>query len=139
MDVNTLSGKVVDAAIQVHKALGPGLLESTYERCLQQELLLRGIKVERQVICPIEYRGLKLDEGYRLDLLVEDSIIVELKAVDALNEVHTAQLLTYLKLTGIELGLLINFNVSLLKDGLRRLTTAKPNHKPSVHSVPSVV
>jgi GxxExxY protein len=100
--------------------------------------MLRGIKVERQVICPIEYRGLTLDEGYRLDLLVEDSIIVELKAVDALNDVHTAQLLTYLKLTGIELGLLINFNVTLLKNGIRRLTIANSN-KPSVHSVPSVV
>ncbi len=138
MELNKLSGAVVDAAIQVHKALGPGLLESTYERCLHQELTLRNINVQRQVICPIEYRGLQLDEGYRLDLLVEDSIIVELKAAEELNNIHTAQLLTYLKLTGMELGLLINFNVTLLKNGIRRLTTAKPN-KPSVHSVSSVV
>jgi len=138
MDFNKLSGEIVDASIQVHKALGPGLLESTYERCLYQELVLREINVQRQVVCPIDYRGLKLDEGYRLDLLVDRSIVVELKAVEALSDVHSAQLLTYLKLTGMELGLLINFNVTLLKNGIRRLTTAKPN-KPSVRSVSSVV
>jgi GxxExxY protein len=121
MDVNELSGKVIGAAIEVHKILGPGLLESAYEECLCHEFGLRGIPFERQKELPIEYKGTSLNCGYRLDIVVANRVILELKACETLEAIHEAQLLTYLKLTGLKLGLLINFNVPVLKEGIRRL------------------
>ncbi|MEW5950219.1 MAG: GxxExxY protein [Thermodesulfobacteriota bacterium] len=121
MDINDLSGEVISAAIEVHKILGPGLLESAYEECLCRELELRQIPYERQKELPIEYKGIKLDCGYRLDVLVENRLVFELKACDALQPIHKAQLLTYLKLTGIKVGLLINFNVPILRQGIKRM------------------
>jgi len=118
---NDISGKIIGAAIEVHKHLGPGLLESAYEECLCRELELRGIDFRRQVPLPLNYKGLKLDCGYRLDLLVEDKVIVELKTVEAIAPFHEAQILTYLKLRDIRLGLIINFNARLLVEGIRRL------------------
>ncbi len=115
------TGIIIAAAIEVHKHLGPGLLESAYEECLCRELALRGVPFERQVPLPVEYKGVKLDCGYRLDLLVWGEIIVEIKAVEKLEPIHEAQLLTYLRLKGLRLGLLINFNVPYLKEGIRRL------------------
>jgi GxxExxY protein len=112
---------VVGAAIAVHRHLGPGLLESAYESCLCRELLLRGIAFERQVPLPVEYRGLRLDCGYQLDIIAENSIIVEVKSVRKVLPVHRAQVLTYLKLTNLRIGLLINFNVELLRSGLYRI------------------
>jgi len=117
---NEISGKIIGAAIEVHKMLGPGLLESAYEECLCCEMQLRGIKFERQVPLSLNYKGVDLDCGYRLDLLVEDKVIVELRSVEALEPIHEAQLLTYLKLRNAWLGLIINFNVIMLKDGVRR-------------------
>lgn len=111
----------MDAAIRVHSALGPGLLESAYEACLKYELEKRGLNVKQQVALPVVYRGMKIDLGYRLDLLVEDAIIVELKAVEKLTPLHEAQLLSYLKLSGKKIGLLINFNVTRLRDGIKRM------------------
>ena len=119
--MEALSEQVIGAAIEVHRELGPGLLESTYEKCLVQELLLLGIKAERQKLLPIHYKGLEIDEAYRMDIVVEDRMILELKMVDSLNNVHLAQLLTYLKLSGYSLGYLLNFNVTLMKDGIRRV------------------
>ena len=123
MDINKLTGQVIGAAIEVHKTLGPGLLESAYEECLcrELELELRDIPFERQKELPIEYKGAKLDCGYRLDIVVAGKLILELKACENLQPIHEAQLLTYLKLTGIKYGLLINFNVPVLKDGIRRI------------------
>ena len=121
MDINKLTGLVIGAAIEVQKALGPGLLESAYEECLCRELELRGIPFERQKKLPIEYKGAKLDCGYRLDIVVAGKLILELKSCENLQPIHEAQLLTYLKLTGIKYGLLINFNVPVLKDGIRRI------------------
>jgi GxxExxY protein len=121
MDVNELTGEVIGAAIEVHKILGPGLLESAYEECLCHELELRGIPFERQKELPIEYKGAKLDCGYRLDIVVENSVVVELKACESLLPIQEAQLLTYLKLTGIKFGLPINFHVPSLKDGIKRI------------------
>ena len=118
---NDISGKIIGAAIEVHKHLGPGLLESAYEECLCCELDLRGIKFQRQVPLPLNYKGLKLDCGYRLDRLVEDKVVVELKTVEAIAPIHEAQMLTYLKLRDIRIGLIINFNVRLLVEGVRRL------------------
>ena len=105
-----LTSKIIAAAIEVHRALGPGLLESAYLACLVRELVLRGIPIEQEKPLPVEYKGVRLDCGYRLDLLVNGKVVVELKAVDALHPVHEAQLLTYLKLSGCRVGLLINFN-----------------------------
>lgn len=119
--VNELSRIVVDAALQVHRELGPGLLESVYEACLCEELLSRDLRVERQAKLPIHYRGKELDADLRIDLLVEDVLILELKSVETIQPIHQAQLLTYLKLTRRRLGLLINFNVSLIKEGIHRL------------------
>lgn len=119
-ELNQLSEQMIVAAITVHKELGPGLLESAYEACLAHELITRGIPVERQKILPVVYRGVQVDCGYRLDLLVGGMIVVELKAVDRIDNVHEAQILSYLRLSGYRLGLLINFNVRLLKDGVRR-------------------
>jgi GxxExxY protein len=121
MDLNRLTSEIISAAIEVHKTLGPGLLESAYEECLSHELGLRGINHKRQQELPIDYKGCKLDCGYRMDLLVEDQVVVELKAVDNLQPIHEAQLITYLKLTGVRVGLIINFNVSVLRDGIKRI------------------
>ena len=112
---------IVGGAIEVHRRLGPGLLESAYERCLCRELLLRGIRFQQQVPLPVQYRGLQLDCGYRLDIVVERSVIVEVKALSRVLPVHRAQVLTYLKLTNLRLGLLINFNVEVLRRGLYRI------------------
>lgn len=121
MNVNNLTHQIIGAAIEVHKTLGPGLLESTYEECLCHEFDLRQTHYKRQQALPVRYKGIKLDCGYRIDLLVENSVILELKAVEALEPIHEAQLLTYLKLTGFKIGLLINFNVPVLKQGIKRL------------------
>jgi GxxExxY protein len=112
-----LTEKVIGAAIEVHRTLGPGLLESAYEECLCRELDLRGLTFQRQVPLPVEYKGVKLDCGYRLDLVVQDLVVLELKCVDHILPVHEAQLLTYLKLTGKRIGLIINFNVATLTRG----------------------
>ena len=112
--------QVFDAGLKVHRALGPGLLESAYESCLLHELVQRGLSVRRQVPLPIKFDGLQLDAGYRLDLVVADLMLVEIKAVEALSRLHEAQILTYLKLSGMPVGLLMNFNVLLFKDGVRR-------------------
>ncbi len=120
-DLNRLSGKIVSAAYRVHRELGPGLLENVYETCLAQELKELGIKFERQVPMPVHYKKVELDAGFRIDLLVEKQIIVELKTVEGLLPVHKAQLITYLKLSGCRIGLLINFNVEILKDGIKRI------------------
>jgi GxxExxY protein len=119
-NLNELTDAIIGAAMEVHRVLGPGLLESTYEMCLCRELSLRGISFERQVPIPVEYKGVKLDCGYRADLVVDGAILVEIKAIDSLLPIHEAQLLSYLKLGGWKVGLLINFNVELLKHGLRR-------------------
>ena len=121
MKENEISGKIIGCAIEVHKALGPGLLESAYEECLYYELQAAGLKVEKQKPLPVVYKEVKLEAGYRIDLLVEDCFVVELKAVEALHDVHTAQVLTYLKLSGCKLGLLLNFNVYRLSEGIKRL------------------
>lgn len=121
METNELTGKIIQCAIEVHKALGPGLLESSYKECLYFELQEAGLKVEKEKALPLVYRDVKLDCGYRIDLLVEDQIVLELKSVEALNDVHMAQILTYLKLQKLRYGLLINFNVARLKDGLKRV------------------
>ena len=121
MEMDDLTSKVISAAIEVHRSLGPGLLESAYEGCLCRELDLRGINYERQKDLPVEYKGVKLNCGYRLDIVVAGKLILELKACDALEPIHEAQLLTYLKLTGFKIGLLINFNVPVLKMGIRRI------------------
>jgi len=116
-----LTEKIIGAAIEVHRALGPGLLESAYEECVCRELDLRGLKFQRQVPLPVEYKGVKLDCGYRLDLIVEDEVILELKCIERVLSVHEAQLLTYLKLTGKRVGLIVNFNVAtLIRGGIVR-------------------
>jgi GxxExxY protein len=118
-----ISKDVIGCAIDIHKALGPGLLESTYLTCLAYELRQKGYAIDEQLGLPLIYKGVELNIGYRLDLLVEKKVIVEIKSVETLNDVHTAQVLTYLKLSGATLGLLINFNVSVLKDGIKRLVS----------------
>ena len=119
--VNGLTEKIIGAAIEVHKVLGPGLLESAYEGCLAHELCLANISFERQVPLPVTYKSLQLDCGYRLDFLVEKTVVVDLKAMEGLQPIHEAQLLTYLKLGSWPIGLLINFNVPMLKKGIKRL------------------
>ena len=121
MELNDITDRIISSAIKVHKALGPGLLESAYEACLLHELRKNGLKAESQVGLPIHCDGIILDVGYRVDILVEDSIIVELKAVEKIIPIHEAQLVSYLKLSGRKLGLIINFNVLLLKDGIKRM------------------
>jgi GxxExxY protein len=116
-----LTSRIIEAAIEVHRQLGPGLLESTYQHCLEHEFALKAIAFRREVPLPVIYKEAKLECGYRLDLLVEEKVIVEVKSTEALAPTHDAQLLTYLKLSGIRTGLLINFNVTLLKQGLRRI------------------
>jgi len=125
--LNHITETILGAAIRVHRALGPGLLESAYEACLAYELGQGGFKVERQHPLPVVYREVRLDCGYRIDLLVAGSVIVELKAVDKLAPIHDAQLLSYLKLSGCTVGLLINFNVKVLKDGVRRIVNDFPD------------
>ncbi len=119
-DLNLISEKIILAAIRVHRELGPGLLESTYEACLMHELVAMGLNTVRQKECPVYYRGQEISCGYRMDVLVEDSVVVELKATDRILPIHKAQLLSYLKLSKLKLGLLINFNVTLLKEGIMR-------------------
>ena len=121
MEINEVSGAIVDSAIKVHSALGPGLLESAYEACLKHELAKRALRCVSQVAMPVLYDGVEIEVGYRIDLFVEDLVIVELKAVEKLLAIHEAQVLTYLKLSGKRVGLLMNFNVRFLKDGLKRL------------------
>jgi GxxExxY protein len=120
-ELERVATEIVDAAFKVHSTLGPGLLESVYETCMAHELIRRGIRIRRQVEMPIVYDGVKLASGLRIDLLVEECVVVELKAVEKLNELFKAQLLTYLKLTGNRLGFLINFNTKLIKDGIKRV------------------
>ena len=122
-----LTGEIIGAAIEVHRELGPGLLESSYEICLARELELRRISFEFEKPLPLEYKGVRLDCGYRLDLLVEGEVIVEIKAMDSLAPIHEAQLMSYLKLSGYRVGLLINFNVTVLKDGIRRIVNDFPD------------
>ena len=116
-----MSNKVIGAAIEVHKALGPGLFESAYEECLCHELNLRGLLFKRQKSLSVSYKGLKLNCGYRLDIVVENAIILEMKSCEKIEPIHKAQLLTYLKLTGLQLGLILNFNVAVLRDGIVRI------------------
>ena len=120
MEFDDLSKRVIGCAIEVHRELGPGLLESTYEQCLARELSLNGISFQRQHPQPVAYKGIQLDCGYRIDLLIEDELIIELKAVEEVKGIHKAQLLTYMKLAGIRTGLLMNFHVTRLKDGIKR-------------------
>lgn len=136
MTQNQLTSKIIGAAIEVHKHLGPGLLESTYEECLSYELDQRHIKYDRQKSLPINYKGQSLNCGYKLDLLVEGNIILELKSVESIAPIHKAQLLTYLKLSNLKLGLLLNFNTPIMKDGIVRLVnnfkdpfSGKPENK----------
>lgn len=121
MTENELSSKIIGACIEVHKQLGPGLLESTYEVCLAHELKMMGLEVKQQLPLPVIYKEIKLNAGYRIDLIVENKVIIEIKSVECLAPIHTAQILTYLKLKDIKLGLLINFNSVRLVDGLRRI------------------
>ncbi|MBS4066644.1 MAG: GxxExxY protein [Chitinophagaceae bacterium] len=118
--INSITGAIIDCSIRVHKELGPGLLESVYEVCLMKELIDEGLSVKRQLSLPVIYKGEKIDIDFKIDLLVEDEVIVELKAVESILPVHEAQILTYLKLSGKQIGLLLNFNTKLLKDGIRR-------------------
>lgn len=120
MEFDKLSNQVIGCAIEVHRELGPGLLESTYEQCLAYELRKTGLSFDVQSPLPVGYKGVRLDCGYRVDLLVEKQMIIELKAVETMNKIHEAQLLTYMKLAEVNIGLLINFNVGLLKNGIKR-------------------
>jgi GxxExxY protein len=120
MEINQITEKIIGCAIEVHKNLGPGLLESAYEECLYYELDNHGLNVKRQLAMPLVYKDVKLDAGSRIDLMVENKVIVEIKSVEAIAEIHKAQLMTYMKLANIKIGLLINFNVSRLKDGIIR-------------------
>lgn len=125
-ELNRITERIIGAAIEVHRALGPGLLESAYEACLAYELATQGLGVEQQKPLPVVYRDVTLNCGYRIDLLVDGVVIVEIKAVDRLAAIHDAQLLSYLRLSGLNVGLLINFNVKLLKNGIRRLVNEFP-------------
>lgn len=133
MEIDQITGSIVDAAMKVHTALGPGLLESVYEKCLKHELTKRGFKVESQLWVPVLYDGIEIEGGYKIDLLVEAKVIVELRVVEQLLDIHKAQLLSYLKLANKPVGLLINFNVVHLRDGIRRLV----NHYQSSASLAS--
>ena len=120
-DLDRLSKEVIGAAIEVHRVLGPGLLESAYEECLAWELGLRKIQLRRQMPIPVVYKDLRIEEGYRVDMIVNEGVILELKCVDALDPIHTAQLLTYLKMTGLKLGMLLNFRVDVMWHGIKRV------------------
>lgn len=128
--INGVTGEVIGAAIEVHRDLGPGLLESAYQACLAYELGRRGFSIETQKALPIMYRGIRLDAGYRVDMLVEGVVLVELKSVSRLERLHEAQLLSYLRLSGLTAGLLINFNVERLRDGIRRLVNRYAGPRP---------
>jgi GxxExxY protein len=133
VNINQVTGSIVDAAMKVHSALGPGLLESVYEKCLKHELTKRGLRVESQIWLPVVCDGVEMEGGYKIDLLVEGQVVVELKVVEQILEIHKAQLLSYLKLSDKQVGLLINFNVVHLRDGIRRLV----NHFQSSASLAS--
>ncbi|MGD0340801.1 MAG: GxxExxY protein [Bacteroidales bacterium] len=120
MERNEITQKIIGCAIEVHRNLGPGLLESAYEQCLAFELIKAGLSIKRQVPIPVVYKDIKLDCGYRIDILVEETVVIELKVVDEFNPIHEAQVLTYLKFSQKQIGLLINFNVTILKNGIRR-------------------
>lgn len=120
MEINEITELIIGAAIDVHRELGPGLLESAYQRCLRYELETRGVAIEFEKVLPVKYKEVVLDCGYRLDLLVAGQVVVEVKSVEKLEKIHEAQILTYLRLTGCKVGLIINFNVPVLKDGVRR-------------------
>ncbi len=121
MTENQLSNKIIGCAIEVHKQLGPGLLESAYQECLLYELEQNNLQVKKEIPMPVVYKEVKLDHGYRMDLLVENKVVIEVKTVESLTDVHTAQVLTYLRLGNYKLGLLINFHVSILRNGIRRV------------------
>jgi GxxExxY protein len=125
LELRGLTEKIIGAAIEVHRNLGPGLLESAYEACLVYELEAAGLAVERQKPVPLVYKDIRLDLGYRLDMVVDDQVVLELKAVDEFTDIHEAQILSYLKFSDYEVGLLINFNVRLLKDGIRRFIMSR--------------
>lgn len=132
--LNEVAHSVIGACIEIHRALGPGLLESAYSECLCHELTLRGLVFERELSVPVRYKNVNLDCGYRIDLLVERSVVVELKAVESLHPIHEAHLLTYLRLLGLPLGLIINFHVEVLKDGVRRLVHNFPDPPPDLRA-----
>jgi len=121
MKENEISEKIIGCAIEVHKSLGPGLLENAYQECLGYELIKAGLNVEKEKALPLVYKEVKLEAGYRLDLIVENKVIIEVKSIEAINDIHIAQVLTYLKISGCKLGLLMNFNVLRLTEGLKRL------------------
>lgn len=121
MEINAITREILDSAYEVHTALGPGLLESAYQACLAYELRKKGLSIEVEKALPLIYKEVNLDQGYRIDLLVEGKVVVELKTVEAFTDVHTAQVLTYLKLSGCKVGLLLNFNTKSLKNGIKRL------------------
>jgi len=127
MTENEISRVIFDCALKVHKSLGPGLLESAYEECLFYELVKTGLKVEKQKALPLIYEEVKLEIGYRLDIIVENKVVIEVKAVESLNDIHLAQTLTYLKLSDCKLGMLINFNVTLIKNGIKRVINGTLN------------
>jgi GxxExxY protein len=120
-EYEALTAGIINAAIEVHRVLGPGLLESAYEECLAWELVQKGLNVRRQVCIPVKYKELVVEEGYRVDMIVNDVVILELKCMDAFQPIHTAQVLTYLKMTGLRLGLLLNFKVDLMRKGIKRV------------------
>ena len=133
--LDSITDSIIGGAIEVHRAMGPGLLESAYEACLAFELVERGLKIERQKPLPVVYRDVKLDCGYRLDILVEDAVVVEIKAVDQIVPIHKAQLLSYLRLSKCLVGLLINFNVKVLKSGIVRMVNDYPDPRRSLRSL----
>ena len=139
MEINDITAEVIGASMKVHTALGPGLLEKAHEVCLLHELRKRGLRVASQVELPVVYDGVRIDIGYRIDLLVEDLVVVELKATEGITPVYEAQLLSYLKLSGKPVGLLINFHVKHLRDGIRRFVEGRGWEKPLRASVASVV
>ena len=132
--LDQITDSIIGAAIEVHRALGPGLLESAYETCLAFELAENGLKIEKQKPLPVVYRDVELDCGYRLDFLIEEAVIVEVKVVDRLAPIHRAQLLSYLRLSGCKVGLLINFNVKVLKDGIVRIVNNFPDSRRSLRA-----
>ncbi len=135
MTYNELTHQIIGAAIEVHRLLGPGLLESAYEECLAHELTLRNLKHRRQVPVPVVYKGIKLECGYRMDIVVEECVVLELKSIESIAPVHEATVLTYLRLSDKRLGLLINFNVSILKDGVRRFVLQHPSEQKELRRV----
>lgn len=135
-DLNFITGRIIHAAIEIHKALGPGLLESAYQACTAYELIQEGFIVDQQRPLPLEYKGVHVDAGYRIDMVVNKAVIVEFKSIDTLAPIHEAQLLSYLKLSGLKVGLLINFNIKFLKNGIRRIVNHFPDD-PSSKQIPN--